>query len=133
MPALYAWLGGEWRLGHTFDAWDASAGVWREVREIWAYSAGAWRAIYRRAFISSASLTELGGDPLAYSVTVAVGGIAPGTVARIIRVNGVSQGTVQVAVPSSQTFGVTGTVGPDEITVELYSPLGRLLGSQVLL
>jgi hypothetical protein len=133
VPALWGWLGGEWRRGHTFDAWDASAGVWREVRELWAYGSGAWRAIYRRAFLGDTGVTELGGEPLTYSVAVQVSGIAPGTVSCVIRINGTPSGGGPVAVPSSQSFGVTGTVGPDTIEVQLVSPLGRLLDSRVVL
>lgn len=120
---------GAWRTGHSFDAWDPSAGAWRDVKEIWGFSSGFWRQHYRRAFVSSVSNDfELGDPNYSHTINVTVSGIAAGTVTCQVRFDGVEVGGGTIVTPNSATYGILGTPSlPATGDVRIFSARGRLL------
>ena len=126
---VFAYLSGAWRRGHSFDAWDPSAGVWRDVKEIWGFSGGFWRQHYRRAYFDSVSNTFEAGDPdYSHTVNVTVGGIAAGTVTCIVRFDGVEVGGGTIVTPNSASYGILGTSSlPATGDVRILSARGRVL------
>lgn len=131
---VFTYNTGAWRNGHSFDAWDPSAGVWRDVKEIWGFSSGFWRQHYRRAFFDSVSNSFVLGDPnYEHTVDVSVGGIASGTVTCLIRFDGVEVGGGAIVTPNSVSYPILGTTSlPTTGDVRILSARGRLLDTATL-
>ena len=133
---VFAYLGGTWRTAVYHDAWDPTAGVWRDVKEIWGCSFGAWRLHYQRArleAISWAGTEPLPGDDPGYAITFTANGTAAGTVFFEIRINGTIRDSGFIATPDSRTRGVSspgGSFGSDVGDIRIYNIRGRLIDTQ---